>query len=130
MGVSNNEYADDTTFTFETREDYELLTPLIVKLLARRGLEVHVGSNGTKSKSVVLFCAKNHRCYTNPTNYDGANFSPISWEGGFHIAVVDKFIYIGSYLTINGRDDFDVESRIASVGSAFGALRKMHFLFL
>jgi len=127
LWVSDNEYANDTTFTFETLEDCELLTLLIVKHFARWGLEVHVGSNGTDSKSVVLFCAKDHRCYTNPTNYDGANLSPSSWEGGFHIAVADTFKYLGSYLMRHGRDDFDVDSRIASAGFAFVALRKCIF---
>ncbi len=47
FGVSDSEYAHDTTFTFETREDCDLLTPLIVNRFALWGLEVHVGSNGT-----------------------------------------------------------------------------------
>jgi len=45
----------------------------------------------------------------------------------FHITVVDKFKYLGSYLTRNCRDEFDADFRIASVNSAFGALRKCNF---
>jgi hypothetical protein len=41
--------------------------------------------------------------------------------------MVDKFKYLGSYLTINGRDEYDVDSRIASVVSTFSALRKCIF---
>jgi hypothetical protein len=43
------------------------------------------------------------------------------------MAVTDKFKYLGSYLLRNGKDDYDVNSRISSVGNAFGALRKCIF---
>jgi len=104
-----------------------MITPLIVKHFAHWGLDVHVGSNGNNSKFEVLFCAKDQICYTNPTNYDGKNLSPIRWEGGFHIAVVDTFKYLGSCLTRNGRDYYDIDSRIVSARYAFGTLRKCIF---
>jgi hypothetical protein len=129
IGVSDKEYVDETTFTFKTREDCELITSAIVKHFAHWGLEVHVVSNCSDSTFVVLFCAKDRRCYTNPTDYDCANLSPVSWEGGCYIAVVDKIKYLGSYLTINGTDEYDVDSRIVSDGSAFGALHKCIFLY-
>ena len=43
--------------------------------------------------------------------------------------MVDKFKYLGSYFTRKGRDEYDVDSRIASADSAFGALRKCIFSF-
>lgn len=125
--VTDSEYADDTVFTFESREDCERITPQIVKHFTRWGLEVHVGAENRSSKSEILFCAKDPRCYTNPRTYDDTNLSPVCWEGGLHIAVVDKFKYLGSYLTRNCKDDYDVDNRIISAGRAFGALRKCIF---
>ena len=58
IGVSDNEYVDDTVFSFETQEDYEVITPLIVKHFARSGFEVHNGSNGNNSKYMVLIVQK------------------------------------------------------------------------
>jgi hypothetical protein len=62
-------------------------------------------------------------CYTSPTNYDVAHISPIRWERRLHIAVIDTFKYTGGYLTRNGRNCHDINSRILSDGNAFGALR-------
>jgi hypothetical protein len=125
--VSDNEYANDTTFTFESREDCERLTPLIVTHFSRWGLEVHVGYEENDSKSEILFCAKDPRCYANSIDYDGIDLPPIRWDGGFHIAVTDKFKYLGSYLTRNGKDGYDDNSRISSADNAFDALRNCMF---
>ena len=128
IAVSDSEYADDTAFTFDSREECAKMTPLIIKHFARWGLEVHVGTEEKESKSEILFCAKDPRCYTHLATYDGTDLSPIIWEGGFQIAVVDKFKYLGSYLSRNCRDNFDVDSRISSAGKAFGSLRKCIFV--
>jgi hypothetical protein len=125
--VADSEYADDTAFTFESREDCEKTTPLIFKHFARWGLEVHVGTNDATSKSEILFCAKDQRCYSMPKTYDGVDLSPIRWGEGFNIPVVEHFKYLGSYLSRNCRDDHDVHSRIISAGNAFGSLRKSIF---
>ena len=89
------------------------------------GLEVHVSFENNDTKSEILFCAKDPRCYANSTDCDGIDLSIIRWEGGFHIVVTDKFRYLGSYQSRNGKDDLcDVNSRISSAGNAFGALHK------
>ena len=41
--------------------------------------------------------------------------------------VVDKFKYLGTYLSRDGSDAYDVDSRIEAAGKAFGALRKCLF---
>jgi hypothetical protein len=125
--ISDSKYADDTAFTFESCEKCVKMTPLIIEHFARWGLEAHVGTEEKESKSEILFCAKDPRCYTDPANYDGTDLSPIGWEGGFRIAVADIFKKIGSYLSRNYRDNFDVDSRISSAGKAFGSLRKCIF---
>ena len=52
------------------------------------------------SKSEVLFCAADPRCYK-PGGLPPPDLSPIKWDGGFYMPVVDKFKYLGSYLARN-----------------------------
>ena len=66
--------------------------------------------------------------YSNRDTYDDADLSDISLgQEGVYIPVVDKFCYLGSWITRNGRDDVDVDARIVKAGAAFGALRKPVF---
>ena len=125
--ISDSEYADDTAFTFDSREECVKMTPLIINHFARQGLEVYVGTKEKESKSEILFYAKDPRCYIDLANYDGTDLSPIKWEGSFQIAGVDKFKYLGSYLSRNCRDDLDINNRIFFAGKAFGSLRKCIF---
>ena len=41
--------------------------------------------------------------------------------------MVHRFKYLGSWITTDGRDDLDVDERIAAAGKQFGALRKCLF---
>jgi hypothetical protein len=76
--ISDSKYADDTAFTFDSRDEESVkMTPLIINRFARWGLEVHVGTKEKESKSEILFCAKDPRCYIGPANYDGTDLSPI-----------------------------------------------------
>jgi len=86
------------------------MTPLIINHFARPGLDVHVGTKEKESKSEILFCAKDPKCYIEHASYDGADLSPIKWEGGFQIAMIDKFKHLGSYLSRSCRDDLDIDN--------------------
>lgn len=126
--VPDSEYADDTAFAFCSRDDLQHIAPLIIHHFSRWGLEVHVGSRGGSSKSEVLFCAASARSYvSSPATYDGADLSDILLPGGYHLPVVDHFKYLGSFLSRDCKDNYDVDSRIQSAGKAFGALRKCLF---
>ena len=128
FSVPDSEYADDTAFLFESRADCERMTPLMVKHFDKWGLEVHVGSDtNPQSKSEVLFCAADPRCYKKRTTFDDEDLSPIRWEGGFHMPVVADFKYLGSQLCRTCTDTLDVSSRMESAAKAFGALRKCLF---
>jgi hypothetical protein len=98
---------------------------LIVKPFDRWGMQVHVGTEiNTQSKSEVLFCAADSRCYKDRTSFDGTNMSPFRWDGRFHIRVVAAFKYLGSHLWRTCTNAMNVRSRIESAAKAFGALRK------
>jgi len=127
--VIDSEYADDTVFLFETRDDCDLLTPLMVKHFYRWGLEVHVGiETNIMSKSEVLFGVANPRCYKNRNSFDDGDLSPIRWDGEYLTPVVDKFKYLGSQLCKTCTNTLDVNSRIESAAKAFGTLRKCLFV--
>ena len=115
-------------FTFDSREKCVKMTPLVINHFARWGLEVHVGTQEKESKSKILLCVKDPRCYTNRANYDGTDLSPMRWEGGFQIAAVDKLKYrLGMNVSRKCRDNFDVDNRISSSGKDVGSLRKCIF---
>ncbi len=42
--ISDSQYADDNAFIFKSREECVKMTTLIINPFARRGLEVHVGT--------------------------------------------------------------------------------------
>jgi hypothetical protein len=128
--VTNSEYTGDTSFTFESREDCEINAPLSFTHFARWGLEFHAGTDEITFQSEILFCAKDPRCYAFPKQYDGVDPSPIRWDGGFHIPVVDNFKYLGSYLSRNSGEYHDVDNHILSAGNAFVCLHKGFFFFL
>ena len=58
---------------------------------------------------------------------DNANLNPVIFSDGTFIPIVDKFVYLGSYLTRDCSDDMDVKERIDAAGGAFGNLRDSLF---
>ena len=125
--VADSEYADDTAVLFTSRADVVELTPLMVKHFARFGMGIHVGTERKASKSEVLFVAAPSHTYADPETLDDQDLSVIDLGGGTFMPVVDKFRYLGSWITRNCRDNHDVIERIKAAGSAFGALRRCVF---
>jgi hypothetical protein len=128
FSVIDSEYADDTGLPFTSRQDVEEQTPKVMTHFERWGMEIHAGVLETEnkprkeSKSEILFCAAPRSTYSDPTTYDGADLSDVLLPEGLFMCIVDIFKYLGSYISRNGSDTFDVDSRIASAGKAFGAL--------
>ena len=109
--VVDSEYADDTGLPFCSRADVEEQAPLVMRHFERWGMEVHAGTMPQRveasgkpeavkdSKSEILFCAAPAHVYSNPSTFDGADLSPVLMPGGRFMAVVDKFKYLGKYLS-------------------------------
>ena len=57
------------------------------------------------------------------STHDGADVSDVLLPGGRFMKIVFEFKYLGSVISSSGDDADDVDSRIASAGKAFGALR-------
>ena len=125
--IGDSKYADDTGMPFTSRKDLDEQTPKVSIHFGRWGMEVHDGiyapdgSVSKESKSEVLFCSG--RAYTNSITFDGADLSDVQLPGGRFMPIVTKFKYLGRYMSRNGSDAVDVDSRIEAAGKAFGALR-------
>ena len=125
--IDDSEYADDTWMPFPSRAVVEEQSPAVVEHFDRWGMEVHVGIDDgeTKkdSKTEILFAAARPHVYTDAATFDGADLSNMLLPGGRFFPIVSEFKYLGSWLSRFGNDVIDVDSRIASTGKAFGALR-------
>ena len=130
FSLQDSEYADDTAVVFDSRDDLETYTPLLIEHFERFGMQVHVGYRNEPnkpSKTEVLFVSAPPSQYVNPESYDSTNLNPIELGNGRFLPVVDKCIYLGTTLSSDCRDTEDITFRIKKAGSAFGALRKCLF---
>ena len=125
--LPDSEYADDTAVLFTSRTSVEVSTPLMIVHFNRFGMSIHVGKPDKTSKSELLFVSAPPTTYVDPDTYDGADLSNIKLGNSSFIPVVAAFLYLGSMLTRDCRDDVDVANRIESASGAFGALRKCIF---
>ena len=95
----------------------------------RWGLEVHAGSYHPfkGSKTELLFCARPLSTYQDPSTCDNTDMTDLILPNGRFVPVVTKFKYLGSYISSDGSDTIDVQSRIDYAARAFGALSKCIF---
>ena len=95
----------------------------------RWGLEVHAGSYHPfkGSKTELLFCSRPLSTYQDPSTCDNTDMTDLILPNGRFVPVVTKFKYLGSYISSDGSDTIDVQSRIDYAARAFGALSKCIF---
>ena len=128
--VDDSEYADDTAVLFETRNDITTFSPLLVIHFNRFGTEIHVGDLDQPhkpSKTEVLFVSKPLKSYENPDTLDGTDLSIIELGDKKYFPVVDKFCYLGTYITRDCKDSEDINHRLKKAGNAFGSLKNSLF---
>ena len=77
----------------------------------------------------VSVCVQEEIWSKNAEIFDNVNLNPDIFADGTFIPIVNKFVYLGSYLTRDCRDDMDVKERIYAAGGAFGNLRDCLFSF-
>ena len=80
-------------------------------------------------KVKVSVCVQEEIWSKNAEIFDNVNLNPDIFADGTFIPIVNKFVYLGSYLTRDCRDDMDVKERIYAAGGAFGNLRDCLFSF-
>ena len=72
-------------------------------------------------KVKVSVCVQEEIWSKNAEIFDNVNLNPDIFADGTFIPIVNKFVYLGSYLTRDCRDDMDVKERIYAAGSMAGA---------
>ena len=128
--VDDSEYADDTAVMFNSREDTEFYSPLLVDHFDSFGMEIHAGDYDVPdkpSKTEILFVSKPLKSYTDRETFDNTRLTNIELGNHKFFPIVDKFCYLGTFLTRDCKDDLDVTHRIRKASNAFGSLRKSLF---
>ena len=106
--INNLRYADDTVIIAETEEELQQLIDIVVQESEKKGLYL----NGSKSFTMV---------FTKSTVIPTCNIT----VHGISLEQVNKFIYLGSMFTSDGRCVQDVRRRIGIAKSAFTSLEKV-----
>ena len=95
--MTESAYADDAAFLFPFKKIAERDTPRITKHYTKWGMEFHSGITetpdikGKKSKTELLFVAKQNNSYTKPSTHDDINISLIILEEVRFILIVNVF---------------------------------------
>ena len=110
-------YADDAGVLFESREELSEGLRHIHEHFHRFGLTMHVGRDGSKSKTECMY-------YAGKGNHIDVDLSDIivTNDGGY-VTFCDRFPYLGSRFTTSLRAGEDVKYRIQKAAGAFGALK-------
>ena len=84
----------------------------------------------SESKTEILFVEKSAKLYKNPLIFDGADFSYVKIENGRFIPIIDKFCYVGTWLTRDEDNILDVkqEPLLALYGKVFLAAVGYHHM--
>ena len=119
--LSNSLYADDAGLLFKSRNILTDMMRYTYKHFLRFGLLIHVGRDGSKSKTEFMYFAGNG-------NNEVINLSPITiTDDGGYITACELFPYLGSQFSHSLRDSIDVKHRIKKASKAFGTIRKEIF---
>ena len=106
--VNNIRYADDTVLIAETEEDLQHILDKVIEESESLGLSL----DAKKTYSMTV-----SKKQSPPTRTLAAN--------GIEIKHVEKFHYLGSFLTSDGKSDCEIKRRIAMSKEAFNKKRSV-----
>ena len=111
-------YVDDGAFLFDDRNALQTGAKLIFSHFRRFGLKMHIGTDGTftDSKTEAVFFPSATQSITS------ADTSPVYVNETGYVTYSDKFKYLGSYVTQDLSDTFDVKNRVLQATKALGAM--------
>ena len=115
FSIPDNVYADDSNIYFCSRKDFEKEGPRCVEHFASYGLNMHLGTHGSgkKSKTECLFCSAPTTAYTDPSTYDGTDFSDIDMGNGKTIQVTYRYPSLGTIISGDSSCEHEINRRIS-----------------
>jgi hypothetical protein len=116
MIFSRSLFADDSAFLFGCRNEMISAMKLIVRCFSNFGLEVHLGNKDTASKTEAMFFP-GRLCDQSTVKDEAAVFEVMP---RCFVSFCDKFVYLGSQLTPDLNDKFEITRR---VGLAHGQMK-------
>ena len=111
-------FADDCALFFNTRSDLEVGASYLYDHLRKFGLQVHVGSGSTASKTEAMYIPPPRVDYSAA---DTSRFNIVDGAGlpaGF-VDFTTEFKYLGSILHHSLTSEADVDKRLKSATAAF-----------
>ena len=105
INITNSRYADDTAVIAETEVQLQKIIDIVTTESNRAGLEIN------QKKSVAQVISKKKEIPKCPIKVDGAI-----------IKQVDTFVYLGSFITSNGKSDKEILRRIRIAKTAFQSM--------
>ena len=115
-------YADDAAFLFLNRKDIIKGTRFIVETFSKFGLTVHLGSRGQESKTEAMHFPGSQETPSTPEDTDDFVVIPDGKNSRF-VSYCDTFKYLGTFLTPQGDDEHDIQSRLTSATQMFGMMK-------
>jgi len=120
-------YADDCAILFETRADLITGTSCLFNHLRKFGLQMHVGTGDTASKTEAMFFPAPCPSPANAATANGTErFDVLDEATGTAVGFINfttEFKYLGSIIHPTLTSDADVDKRIKAATASFGALR-------
>ena len=122
-------YADDCAILFETRADLITGTSYLFNHLRKFGLQMHVGTGDTASKTEAMFFPAPRPSPANAATANGSErFDVLDEATGTVVGFINfttEFKYLGSIIHPTLTSDADVDKRIKAATASFGALRNV-----
>jgi hypothetical protein len=127
---SRSFYADDGAFFFLSYEDLVTGTKFVYEQFQRFGLEMHLGKRATEpggqdenSKTEAMyFPPSDQRKNKAPAKMDTYD---VGTDGQRYVNFCSSFKYLGTYITPDLDDTFDIEARITAATKAWGAMKSV-----
>lgn len=111
-------YVDDEVFLFETKEDLTRGANLIYQLFDDLGLQMHIGRDGGKSKTEVMYFPPSLQ----KTAYDKIDYDEQIPVSDGYVTITRSFKYLGSWITDTLQDTKEVQVRIQKARAQIGML--------
>ena len=110
-------YVDDGAFLFTTKDDMKKGADLIHDLFASLGLKMHIGQNGGSSKTEAMYFPPSLQ----PDQYKVLDMQEKLEVKDGYVTVIRCFKYLGSWISDNLKDEYEVETRVKKGQAQMGS---------